>query len=300
MEDEPSPTRENERQGGPHLSFLCHGVEPFLQGPVVADICSRNQYQKDGRCCSLCEPGKKLSAECSELSGTVCVDCDEGEFQDRWSKETYCHQHSYCDTNAGFEQESEGTTTTDVKCRCQLGRHCSSGLCETCILNSACEPGYRVSQEASRYSDTVCSPCPNRTFTATKSHTEKCQEWTRCNSDETEEIPGSSVSDVVCEPQPRSRAGIIITVSVVLLLVTLTGVLCYLWYHRNKAKKGAHVEAEKMNDLENGKLLAETEILKKNNIPEEDNDPELPETTVRGHPVAQEEGKDFHMSQEEN
>ncbi|KAG8446577.1 hypothetical protein GDO86_014143 [Hymenochirus boettgeri] len=207
------------------------------RGMGLASACHNTQYLKDGKCCSLCSPGKRLSEECTANLDTVCIDCTKGEFQDQWNKETACQQHAYCDPNAGKEQVTEGTTDRNVECQCQAGRHCSSPQCETCILNKVCGPGYGVTRTASSTGDTQCSLCTDETFSNTSSDTEPCKLWQSCDDKQEEIFQGNSTKDRVCKP-------------------------------------GYKIE------------------------PVEDNDPEA-DTTMRGDPVAQEEGKDSRMPQEE-
>ncbi|CAH2302489.1 tumor necrosis factor receptor superfamily member 5 isoform X2 [Pelobates cultripes] len=262
---------------------------------VVANTCSEKQYSKDGRCCDQCPPGHKVGKDCDEQNTTICLPCDVGEFQNKWNSEASCHQHNYCDNNAGLELESEGTNVKDVQCRCQNGRHCSSQSCETCIQNKACDLGEGVIQKAYKHFDTQCSPCPHGKFSNVKSDTEECQSWTSCNSTHIEDGPGSNVSDVKCKSKPQNGAAIYIPLVLFLLFVVLA-IFVYLWYRR-KNKNTNHREVEKQNDAEDGKPL--TEIPQKN-IPEEVLDlDQLVDTTIQGLPVAQEQGKDCHMSQEE-
>ncbi|XP_053309975.1 tumor necrosis factor receptor superfamily member 5 [Spea bombifrons] len=253
--------------------------------------CADNEYMKDGRCCKLCNPGSKLSAECTEQDETKCLKCEPGEFQSNWNKEAYCHQHSYCDHNAGLEQESEGTTEKDALCKCQSGRHCSSRLCETCVLNTACAPGHGVIVEAKMYSDTQCSPCTHGTFSNVTSDTKPCQEWTRCDTKQKEVSPGTSTSDVICEPMSGNNT-IIYIVAVLCLLLTI-GILYGIWRYRKKIKNKMETEQIAIHHRE---VLLDDE--RKNNVPVEDQDP-VQETIVQGKPVAQEQGKDCRISQEE-
>ncbi|KAM8945879.1 LOW QUALITY PROTEIN: tumor necrosis factor receptor superfamily member 5 [Pelodytes ibericus] len=263
------------------LLFFC-----CFQG--LATICSDEEYLKDGRCCKLCRPGFRLITECIEQTETTCQSCESGEFQSKWNRDTTCHQHSYCDTNAGFEQVSEGTAEKDVECRCQNGRHCSSRSCETCVQNTDCGPGHGVIEKATRYSDTQCSPCSHGTFSNFTSDTEQCQPWTRCESFQMEAVPGTNISDVICKPVYGNSTAIYITV-LLILLISFGIIYGVCWYKKKKRNKMEIEQFPINNDNVDHKMF---------NIPEEDLDPVL-ETTIQGLPVAQEQGKDYHMSQEE-
>ncbi|KAM4622969.1 tumor necrosis factor receptor superfamily member 5 [Discoglossus pictus] len=255
--------------------------------PCFAGICLDSQYEKYDKCCQKCPPGQYLSTECSKDNETSCSYCQPGEFQDKWNRETSCHLHAYCDPNAGFEQESEGTTEKDVMCRCQRGRHCSSQLCETCVLNTACAPGYGVLKIADTFSDTVCSPCANGTFSNITSDREPCRAWSRCSPSQQEVFPGSSLRDVSCSEhisQSGSKAAIYVLLAIFGLLFIIVLVwLLHRWVSRRQLKKN-----KKQIVILDGH----------HQVPVEDQDPAL-DITMQGHPVAQEQGKDSHISQEE-
>ncbi|KAM4691838.1 tumor necrosis factor receptor superfamily member 5 [Rhinophrynus dorsalis] len=224
-----------------------------------------------------------MSKECSSNSGTVCLDCSSGTYQSNWNTESSCNLHSYCDHNAGLEKVMEGTAERDVQCRCQSGRHCSSPSCETCVLNTACAPGHGVTRPANMSSDTQCSPCAEGTFSNVTSDTEPCRAWSSCDIEKEEQIPGTSSTDVTCSFMNYTPQ----------LLVFLTP--CQRaskkcpWFNRNK-------ETAQKNLHQNGRQLVPQQDPGnvEDNVPVEDQDPVI-ETIIQGMPVAQEEGKDFHL-----
>ncbi|XP_053577608.1 tumor necrosis factor receptor superfamily member 5 [Bombina bombina] len=257
------------------------------------EACSDSQYLKSNKCCNLCGPGYYMSVECTGGNETICLPCKSGEFQSSWNRETSCHQHDYCDQNAGKMTVKEGTTESNVACSCQTGRHCSSQSCETCVLNSVCGPGYGVVQTATMHSDTKCELCAEGTFSNISSDTEPCKAWSRCSHTQTEDIPGSSTSDVSCLSisVPRSEGVNPLYAFFLIPCLLVLGGLLWMLYRRVLRKQPFVKET-------NQKMLLENPNPNHHQVPEENNDPVIP-FSMQGLPVAQEQGKDSRMSQEE-
>ncbi|CAI9543377.1 unnamed protein product [Staurois parvus] len=256
--------------------------------------CSRTEYEKDGRCCSLCRPGQRLDKDCTESSESVCVDCKDGEYQDKWNQETDCLPHQYCGENLGFRKISEGTREKNVDCVCQDGKHCSSQQCETCMSNKRCSPGHGVTQKADRYSDTECVPCLDGTFSNVTSDTEPCKDWQSCTNSQQQIRPGTNKSDAVCGPRPKNSTWIYI---VVVLTVLIIGLVIFFFVRKRRRGKKVKVKLEIEDTHEKGNENHLLNIPNEPNLPVEDLDDQ--DITMQGLPVAQEEGKDYHMSQEE-
>uniref|UniRef100_A0A8C6QHK5 Tumor necrosis factor receptor superfamily member 5 n=1 Tax=Nannospalax galili TaxID=1026970 RepID=A0A8C6QHK5_NANGA len=164
-----------------------------------ATVCQENQYSFNGRCCDLCQPGKKLLSECTEHTRTQCLPCSQGEFLDTWNKETYCHQHRYCEPNQGLQVWREGTSETDTTCVCQEGQYCISSDCDSCALHTECGLGFGVKQMGTGKNDTVCEPCPVGFFSNVSSAVKKCQSWTSCEANNLVVLQeGTRQTDAVC------------------------------------------------------------------------------------------------------
>ncbi|XP_018414541.1 PREDICTED: tumor necrosis factor receptor superfamily member 5 [Nanorana parkeri] len=248
--------------GTSFLNLSGYFLLPYVHLQIEA-CSSTEQYEKYGKCCSLCRPGQRLHTECTERSETMCAICLNGEYQDKWSREKECLPHQYCDKNLGFQKISEGTQKQNVECVCQDGKHCSSTECETCVFNTLCAPGYGVTRKAEKYSDTECAVCPYGTFSNSTSDTEPCKDWQRCTSSQEESHPGSTNTDVACVKRRREK----------------------------KVKLKQQIQDPPEEDNEDPLLDLD---LPQPNLPEEDQD-----ITMQGLPVAQEQGKDYHISQEE-
>ncbi|XP_040186117.1 tumor necrosis factor receptor superfamily member 5 [Rana temporaria] len=269
------------------LLVLCNR---YCQSEEIS--CGITEYEKDGRCCSLCMPGLRLDKDCTESSETLCVACEDGEYQDKWNREEYCLPHHNCDEKLGFQKISEGTDTKNVDCVCQDGKHCSSQQCETCVLNNLCAIGFGVTRKAERYSDTECAPCQNETFSNVASDTEPCKDWQSCARSQLQILPGTDRTDVVCGPRPKKNSTWIYIVVVLLVIIGL--VLTFFFRKRRKVKK-VKVKHEIQEPPEKGNEVLLN--MPEPNLPVEDVDDQ--DITMQGLPVAQEQGKDYRMSQEE-
>ncbi|XP_031998412.1 tumor necrosis factor receptor superfamily member 5 isoform X6 [Hylobates moloch] len=198
--------------------------------PEPPTACREKQYLINSQCCSLCQPGQKLVSDCTEFAETECLPCGESEFLDTWNRETRCHQHKYCDPNLGLQVQQKGTSETDTICTCEEGRHCTSEACESCVLHRSCSPGFGVKQIATGVSDTICEPCPVGFFSSVSSAFEKCHPWTSCETkDLVVQQAGTNKTDVVCGPQDRQRALVMIPIifgflfAIPLVLVFISG-----------------------------------------------------------------------------
>ncbi|XP_072259909.1 tumor necrosis factor receptor superfamily member 5 isoform X2 [Pyxicephalus adspersus] len=265
------------------LLVLC---SRYCQNSAIS--CDSTQFEYEGRCCSLCMPGQKLVSECTEKSETLCAACKTGEYQDKWNRETDCLLHQNCDETLGFKKIKEGSMEKNVECICQEGKHCSSIACETCVWNTPCGQGEGVIRIADKYLDTECAQCIHGTFSNVTSDKEPCKAWQRCSYSQKEIHPGTEKTDVVCGP---SATWIYIVVFLIALLSIGLAVSFFIMTKRRRQNKAAIYQPPQdppKNENEDPLLIH------KHNLPEEDQD-----ITMQGLPVAQEEGKDYHMSQEE-
>nr|XP_034980112.1 tumor necrosis factor receptor superfamily member 5 isoform X1 [Zootoca vivipara] len=273
-------------------AFLaCLALDP--QGPS----CSATEYLEGGRCCQKCGPGTKVKALCSKSSETQCVACEAQHFQAGWTKEKHCTPQAYCDKNAGFLVFTEGDATRNVVCRCRNGTHCSSPECLTCRVNRVCPAGEGVQREASHLNDTVCVACPPGSFSNISSATARCQPWSSCVDRKTVRVAnGTHISDVVCgvlptqPPQEEARrTHILLVVPLVALFGLLAGALFLFCRHHRRRQ-----------DLWKPRLN-QPEAPFDQQEPEEVEDPPFPtqETLLGGQPVAQEDGKESCLAEQE-
>ncbi|XP_038288707.1 tumor necrosis factor receptor superfamily member 5 isoform X1 [Canis lupus baileyi] len=195
--------------------------------PEPRTACREKQYLVDSQCCNMCPPGEKLVNDCLHTIDTECTRCQTGEFLDTWNAERHCHQHKYCDPNLGLHVEKEGTSETDTTCTCDEGLHCTNAACESCTMHSLCPPGLGVKQIATGISDTICDPCPIGFFSNVSSALEKCHPWTSCETKGLVKVQaGTNKTDVICGPQPRLRALVVVPIIMGILLAVLLVSAC--------------------------------------------------------------------------
>ncbi|XP_019365460.1 PREDICTED: tumor necrosis factor receptor superfamily member 5 isoform X1 [Gavialis gangeticus] len=294
------------------LWLLCRGLLGHLAAGMDVQ-CSDRQYEHKGRCCSRCAPGQKVTATCIEGSGvSKCAPCEEGYFQAHWTKENHCMPHSYCDSNAGLVVKTPGDEKQDVTCGCQVGMHCTSAQCQTCRPKPLCKPGFGLMPRAQEDAPPMCQPCPDGSFSNVTSNSKPCQPWSRCEDQGlVMKENGTRSSDVVCEPQrSRSRSPSLVSVLIPILAGTCAlGLFLFCLYRRGFQRllqKQVHPPVPPYEEdtvlLKNVKVDVDgeprPEPSEEDEMPSEQNIP-VQETTVGGQPVAQEDGKESHISERE-
>ncbi|XP_014642889.1 tumor necrosis factor receptor superfamily member 5 isoform X1 [Diceros bicornis minor] len=273
------------------LQCLLWGCLLTTVHPEPPTVCQGNQYLTSSRCCNLCPPGEKLVHDCTEITGTECSPCNEGEFLDTWNRENRCHQHKYCDPNLGLRVQREGTSKTDATCTCHEGQHCSSDACESCTLHSLCPPGLGVKQLATGLSDTICEPCPVGFFSNVSSAFEKCHSWTSCETKGLVELQaGTNKTDAVCGLRYRMRALVVIPVTMGILFAVLLVSACISEFPGKVAK-------ETENKALHPKVPEETFYLE--DFPGPHSIAPVQETLHGCQPVTQEDGKESRISVQE-
>ncbi|NXK32797.1 TNR5 factor, partial [Piprites chloris] len=255
--------------------------------PGDALTCSDKQYEYKGRCCNRCQPGEKLVSECDETETSVCTLCEVGHYQQSWTKEKHCTPHEVCEHNAGLIVKTHGNATHNTVCQCQPGTHCSDSSCQTCVENQPCRPGSGfVAAKAMERKTSPCEPCAEGTFSNISSKTEPCHPWTSCEEKGLAlKVKGTNTSDVICESGKRSSLSVLIPISAA-VVTCLVGVCIYCLVHtglRGRAGEDSSSFAENTQQ------------------PTEQDENVLPvqETLLRGQPVAQEDGKESRISEQE-
>ncbi|PNJ85973.1 tumor necrosis factor receptor superfamily member 5 isoform X3 [Pongo pygmaeus] len=256
--------------------------------PEPPTACREKQYLINSQCCSLCQPGQKLVSDCTEFTETECLPCGESEFLDTWNRETRCHQHKYCDPNLGLRVQQKGTSETDTICTCEEGRHCTSEACESCVLHRSCSPGFGVKRIATGISDTICEPCPVGFFSNVSSAFEKCHPWTSCETkDLVVQQAGTNKTDVVCGPQDRLRALVVIPI----IFGILFAILLVLVFIKKVAKKPTNKAPHPKQEPQ--------EINFPDDLPGSNTGAPVQETLHGCQPVTQEDGKESRISVQE-
>ncbi|NWQ84423.1 TNR5 factor, partial [Columbina picui] len=220
--------------------------------------------------------GEKLVSECNSTEDSVCTRCETGHYQQGWTREKHCAPHDICDDNTGLIVKTQGNATHNTVCQCRDGMHCSDTSCQTCVENQPCQRGFGfVAAKAVARMSSPCEPCAEGTFSNVSSKTEPCHPWTRyCLSADHILCPSPAASSPALQ---RSVAG--------------------AWERCGHRGGGCsclpltpapvQIGARQHRELENK--------------PTEIDDEAFPvqETLLRGQPVAQEDGKESRMSEQE-
>ncbi|NWI05224.1 TNR5 factor, partial [Tichodroma muraria] len=269
------------------LGLLCAALLGCWE-PGDALTCFDKQYIYKGRCCNRCQPGEKLDSECNETEDSICVRCDSGHYQPSWTKEKHCAPHDICEGNAGLIVKMQGNATHNTVCQCRAGMHCSDISCQTCVENQPCQLGSGfVAAKAMDRMSSPCEPCAEGTFSNVSSKTEPCHPWTSCEEKGlVVKVKGTNSSDVICESSRRSSLSVLIPIMAA-LVTCLVGVCIYFLVHTGEGLK--HIEAGEPG--ENSDTQQPTE--------QDENVLPVQETLLRGQPVAQEDGKESRISEQE-
>ncbi|KAM6120752.1 tumor necrosis factor receptor superfamily member 5 [Phoenicopterus ruber ruber] len=256
--------------------------------PNDAVRCFDKQYEHKGRCCNRCQPGEKLVSECNGTEDSVCTHCESGHYQQSWTKERHCAPHDICEDNAGLIVKTQGNATHNTVCQCRAGMHCSDASCQTCVENQPCQRGFGfVAAKALAQMSSPCEPCAEGTFSNVSSKTEPCHPWTSCEEKGlVVKAKGTNTSDVVCESGRRSSLSVLIPITAA-VVTCLVGICIYCLVHAGKGL--GHGRAGKPRENLEGQQ------------PEEKGEEDFPvqETLLGGQPVAQEDGKESRISEQE-
>ncbi|XP_066186762.1 tumor necrosis factor receptor superfamily member 5 isoform X2 [Sylvia atricapilla] len=246
------------------LGLLCAALLGCWE-PGDALTCFDKQYVYKGRCCNRCPPGEKLVSECNKTQDSACSPCESGHYQPSWTKEKHCAPHDICEDNAGLIVKIQGSTTHNTVCQCQAGMHCSDTSCQTCVENQPCQLGSGfVAAKAMDRMSSPCEPCAEGTFSNVSSKTEPCHPWTSCEEKGlVVKVKGTNSSDVICESSRRSSLSVLIPITAA-VVTCLVGVCIYCLVHTDSRRR---VSKE--------------------------------ETLLGGQPVAQEDGKESRISEQE-
>ncbi|XP_027685737.2 tumor necrosis factor receptor superfamily member 5 isoform X1 [Chelonia mydas] len=279
--------------------------------------CTPKQYQHDGRCCSRCGPGDKVLSDCTASKNTDCGACEAGHFQSSWTKERHCTPHKSCDLNTGLRTRSPGDTKRNAVCECQQGMYCSSPDCQTCMNITNCKPGEGVARKADNFSDTACVPCEHGSFSNTSSASEPCRPWTRCETlGLVLKTTGTNLLDVACGkceaargcqratavqiPEPgRGRSPVLISIMAI-TAACLLGLTVFCLYQKG-LQQCTKKQGLKLPDPVEIMVLAPPQQPATAGCEEHDERQDFPvqETLLGRQPVAQEDGKESRISEQE-
>uniref|UniRef100_A0A493TK20 TNFR-Cys domain-containing protein n=1 Tax=Anas platyrhynchos platyrhynchos TaxID=8840 RepID=A0A493TK20_ANAPP len=188
------------------------------------------------------------------------------------TKERHCTPHDICEEYTGLIVKTQGNATHNTVCQCRAGMHCSDTSCQTCVENQPCKQGFgfTVPQTSS-----PCEPCPEGTFSNVSSKTEPCYPWTSCEEKGlVVKEKGTNTSDVICGKCPVPQAGAV--------------------WSRDLLHGGTPLIPSPLVEAGVPREMERQE-------PKEDGEDIFPvqETLLGGQPVAQEDGKESRISEQE-
>ncbi|XP_071428859.1 tumor necrosis factor receptor superfamily member 5 isoform X3 [Pithys albifrons albifrons] len=235
--------------------------------------------------------GEKLVSVCDKTEDSICTHCESGHYQPSWTKEKHCAPHDICEDNAGLMVKVQGNATHNTVCQCQAGTHCSDTSCQTCVENQPCRPGTGfVAAKAVERKSSPCEPCAEGTFSNVSSKTEPCHPWTSCEEKGLLlKVKGTNTSDVICESSRRSSLSVLIPITAA-IVTCLVGVCIYCLVHTDSRQR-MQKETEAGKHGENADTPQPME--------QDENVLPVQETLLRGQPVAQEDGKESRISEQE-
>uniref|UniRef100_UPI003D80C707 tumor necrosis factor receptor superfamily member 5 precursor n=1 Tax=Danio rerio TaxID=7955 RepID=UPI003D80C707 len=256
----------------------------------LVSCCEKETHytNSQGKCCKMCGPGTRMMKD-DNCDDPRCKECEAGEYQSGYTKETICERQPSCDTNLNFLPQMNSNKTSRNECQCKPGYYCDLDHgCEVCRKHTVCEPGQRVAVKGSPIRDNVCEECSDGTF-STNHSADTCKEWTKCEYGEVD-TPGSSTSDQTCVGT-RDRTAVIV-VCVLLILIAAAALVGCLFFKKGKShlfklQKQTFMEIRPDDDV----------TIAVQQQPEEEDEnapvsPTLSNMTENGNFVVQEHGKD--------
>eukprot|EP00079_Xenopus_tropicalis_P037761 XP_017951532.1 PREDICTED: tumor necrosis factor receptor superfamily member 14 isoform X2 [Xenopus tropicalis] len=193
---------------------------------IHCTTCNPGEYEIKGECCPMCTPGKVVSKDCTVSGNTVCVPCVDGTYMDHINAVHKCLRCRECDSGSGLTVEQECTYQSNTKCRCKDGYFCQRKDCDLCQPLKQCKPGERIKELGTLYSDTVCKPCPEGTY-SNENMSSICSKWTKCTEiGLKEEKRGTSTSDSVCSNKEIRERYTIVFPSIIMMIIIIIMIKC--------------------------------------------------------------------------
>ncbi|XP_030641099.1 tumor necrosis factor receptor superfamily member 14-like [Chanos chanos] len=167
--------------------------------------CRQDEYEINGQCCPLCNPGQHVLRHCTETTSTTCVLCPASTYIDKPSGLTACLQCTVCDPGNRLKTKVLCTSTSNTICEALQGYYCIDSYKQSCreaIRHSNCLPGQYISQKGTALTDTVCVDCVNGTYS--DGSITSCKPHTECESKGLSTArPGTASSDAECTGNPH-------------------------------------------------------------------------------------------------
>ncbi|KAG9332813.1 hypothetical protein JZ751_014912 [Albula glossodonta] len=152
----------------------------------LSHSCGREEYEIDGKCCTMCKPGTHVYKHCTEHNTTSCIQCTGKTFINEPNGLPKCRPCSVCDS---------GTELTDTVCQVCPNGTFSDGLSTTCKPHTDCQslglPELKagspssdrsvVRRDCTSDSSTACIPCVGDTYMNEPNGLNKCFTCRTCD-----------------------------------------------------------------------------------------------------------------------
>ncbi|XP_056117092.1 tumor necrosis factor receptor superfamily member 14-like [Rhinichthys klamathensis goyatoka] len=178
--------------------------------------CNNAEYEINGECCPMCDPGKRVYRHCDETTSTTCDSCRVMTYTNSPNGLTKCLPCSVCDPSNGLRVKQACTLISNTVCEPMPGYYCIDLhlSCPKAMKHSTCSPGQYVNQTGTEFSDTVCNDCPAGSY----SDGTFCNLHTKCESlGKITVMSGTQTSDAEC----RNGTPLLIVLSVIIVCLVL-------------------------------------------------------------------------------
>ncbi|KAK2850766.1 hypothetical protein Q5P01_007042 [Channa striata] len=196
--------------------------------------CHQRDYQIGNMCCPMCPAGFQVNEDCSRFRNTSCLPCTVGTFMNQPTARRQCHICSRCAEASGVTIKRSCTTTSDTVCEPLPQFYCMNSTEESCVeaqKHKSCQPGQLISQKGTASSDTLCSRCPDGTFS--DGTLTLCRPHTQCESQNLQLIKeGNAAADAECGEKRSNRTRTLVGAIVFVVILILGAVLFFVYKKR--------------------------------------------------------------------
>ncbi|XP_057212642.1 tumor necrosis factor receptor superfamily member 14 isoform X2 [Triplophysa rosa] len=206
-------------------------VLPLIMNIVLCmATCYNGEYEINGQCCPMCDPGQRVLQHCDEFTSITCVSCSEITYTDSSNGLTECLPCAVCDSSNGLRVKRACTVISDTVCEPLPGHYCiefKRKYCSKARKHSPCSSGQYINQTGTGFQDTVCAECPAGSY----SNGTLCKLHTNCESlGKITVKPGTETDDAECNdghshvwPLIAALCGLCVIAGIIVVVVLKLG-----------------------------------------------------------------------------